>query len=132
MTMMAMGGHSFLYFAFSAAGAMAMRLPLTSSRMYTSSAKVPLANTSKTSRASSRPVPAGRPELLRPTSSRFSRTGSGQSPLCLVRIGHHEHDLGGAAAPGGRIGALDIDLGCGQPPGDAPQAHPPVVAGAQP
>src|SRR6185436_12337492 len=131
MTMMAMGGHSFLYFAFSAAGAMAIRLPLTSSRMYTSSAKVPLANTSKTSRASSRPVPEGRSDIIRSTSSRFSRTGSGQSPLRLVRIGHHKNDLGGPAAPGGRIGALDIDLGRGQPLGDSSKASRLVVQGQQ-
>src|SRR5262249_27091472 len=64
--------HSLLYFAFSAAGAMAMRLPLTSSRTYTSSASVPLAKTSNTSRASSSVVPRGRSSMSRSTTSRLS------------------------------------------------------------
>src|SRR4029453_7588511 len=117
MTMMAMG-HSFLYFAFSALGAMAMRLPPTLSRMYTSSARVPLAKTSYTSRASSRAVPAGRSAIIRSTSSRLSRTRSGQRPLGLLRVRADEDDLGAAARPaGGRVGALDIDLRRGQPLG---------------
>src|SRR5712691_10041547 len=47
------GRHSFLYLARSTASALAMRLPLTSSRTQTSSARVPLAKTLKTSSTSS-------------------------------------------------------------------------------
>src|SRR5439155_1270721 len=52
MTMMAMA-HPRRYFSLSAVGAIAIRLPPTSSRMYTSSVSDPLANTSKTSSAAS-------------------------------------------------------------------------------
>src|SRR5207244_1271107 len=52
MTVMAMV-HPRRYFSFSAVGAIAIRLPPTSSRMYTSSVSDPLANTSNTSSAAS-------------------------------------------------------------------------------
>src|SRR5256885_546889 len=52
MTTMAMA-HPRRYFSLSAAGAIAIRLPATSSRMYTSSVSDPLANTSKTPSAAS-------------------------------------------------------------------------------
>src|SRR5262249_5165648 len=68
--------HSFRYLALSAAGAMAIRLPATSSSTYTSSASVPLANTSNTFRASSRLSPGGRPCIIRSTSSRLSLTAA--------------------------------------------------------
>src|SRR5437867_11235298 len=64
--------HPRRYLSRSAVGAIAIRLPLTSSRTYTSSLSVPLANTSKTSRASSSVVPAGRSCIIRSTASILS------------------------------------------------------------
>src|SRR5688500_3170945 len=109
---------------------MAIRLPLTSSRMYTSSARLPLAKTSYTSRASSRAVPAGRSAIIRSTSSRLSRTRSRQRPLGLLGVRDDEDHLGVAAGPGGaRIRALDVDLRRGQPLRHPPEAPGSIVEG---
>src|SRR5262245_18627530 len=59
------GSHSFRYLALSAAGAIAIRLPATSSRTYTSSARVPLAKTSKTCSTSSSAAPGGCAAIIR-------------------------------------------------------------------
>src|SRR6266480_4657550 len=74
ITSMAMA-HPRRYFSLSAAGAIAMRFPPTSSRMYTSSVSDPLANTSNTSSAASRVV-SGRVSIISSTASRGSRVMS--------------------------------------------------------
>src|SRR5258705_2541623 len=64
--------HPRRYLSLSVVGAIAMRLPATSSRMYTSSVSEPLAKTSKTSSATSRVV-SGRPSISCSTAERWSR-----------------------------------------------------------
>ena len=76
------------YLFFNAAGAIAIRLPATSSRTYTSSVSDPLAKTSKTEAASS--VSPGRPSIMASTSVRASlmqpppdaRRPVGSAPSC--------------------------------------------------
>src|SRR5439155_521199 len=115
MTMMAMA-HPRRYFSLSAVGAIAIRLPPTSSRMYTSSVSDPLVNTSKTSSAASS-VASGRwfiicstavqeRRVMRSPSTagpRVSRTGSdrpgvGPHPTLSRRRGARVGRAGGTGA----------------------------------
>src|SRR5215510_1183520 len=107
---------------------MAMRLPATSSSTYTSSASVPLANTSKTSSASSSVVPGGRVAIICSTSSRLIRTRSSpEHALGPVGVGDHHDDLRLAAARRGGVHGLDVDLGSSELRGDGLQRPGTIV-----
>src|SRR5216117_4621748 len=94
MTTMAMA-HPRRYFSLSAAGAIAIRLPATSSRMYTSSVSDPLANTSKTPSAASS-VASGRSVIICSTAAlarRVMRSPSKAGPR-VSRNGSRRQGVG--------------------------------------
>src|SRR5574341_344193 len=108
MTMMAMA-HPRRYLSLSAVGAIAIRLPPTSSRIYTSSVRDPLANTSNTSSAASS-VASGRPSIICSTAARGTRFMRTSSERCqayptTARAGKTRSTgqaVGARPAPGGR------------------------------
>src|SRR3989442_192483 len=88
------------YFSLSAGGAIAIRLPPTSSRMYTSSVSDPLANTSKTSSAASS-VASGRWFIICSTAvqeRRVMRSPSKSGPR-VSRNGSDRQDVGPHPSP---------------------------------
>src|SRR3989475_5629078 len=88
------------YFSLSAVGAIAIRLPPTSSRMYTSSVSDPLANTSKTSSAASS-VASGRWFIICSTAvqeRRVMRSPSKSGPR-VSRNGSDRQDVGPHPSP---------------------------------
>src|SRR3989442_3852737 len=106
MTMMAMA-HPRRYFSLSAVGAIAIRLPPTSSRMYTSSVSDPLANTSKTSSAASS-VASGRWFIICSTAvqeRRVMRSPSKSGPR-VTRNGSDRQDVGPHPSPSAGDGVL--------------------------
>src|SRR3989442_491572 len=106
MTMMAMA-HPRRYFSLSAGGAIAIRLPPTSSRMYTSSLSDPLANTSKTSSAASS-VASGRWFIICSTAvqeRRVMRSPSQSGPR-VSRNGSDRQDVGPHPSPSAGDGVL--------------------------
>src|SRR2546426_1601270 len=106
MTMMAMA-HPRRYFSLSAVGAIAIRLPPTSSRMYTSSVSDPLANTSKTSSAASS-VASGRWFIICSTAvqeRRVMRSPSKSGPR-VSRNGSDRQDVGPHPSPSAGDGGV--------------------------
>src|SRR3989442_6585157 len=106
MTMMAMAPPR-RYFSLSAVGAIAIRLPPTSSRMYTSSVSDPLANTSKTSSAASS-VASGRWFIIWSTAvqERRDRRSPSKSGPRVSRNGSDRQDVGLHPSPSAGDGVL--------------------------
>src|SRR5437773_7754915 len=132
MTMMAMA-HPRRYFSLSAVGAIAIRLPPTSSRMYTSSVSDPLANTSKTSSAASS-VASGRWFIICSTAvqeRRVMRSPAKSRPR-VARNGSSRQDLGPHPSPSAGDGVLASILGRHGGPQAAVQRRSERVGGPRP